>query len=70
MASLVSTVCSASSSPLEELSTPSLIEREGASTQETMMCPHMIDPVVVLSNLPRPPVPILPKLMIGLDRDA
>ncbi len=46
-----------------------LTERESVTVQELMMCPHMIDPISVLSNLPRPTDPTLPKLRIGFDGD-
>ena len=37
--------------------------------QESMMCPHMIDPISVPSNLPRPADPTPLKLRIGFDGD-
>jgi len=46
-----------------------LTERESVSVQESMICPHMIDPISVLSNLPRPTDPTLPKLRIGFNGD-
>ena len=74
MASLVSTFADdwraeGSAQGAVRLIHTTLIERESASMQESMMCPHMIDPISVLSSLPYPTDHTLPKLRIGFDGD-